>query len=588
MCRLGSVLLLAFAPGLVNAAEQPPAFGQRIDNLHFKDIRYVNRGIEDLGKRKAFVLVFTSTSCPLVPRYFPTLKRLEKEYRDKGVQFLAVNVGADDSLVAVAAQAVEHEVAFPFVKDVDGSCVRAVGAGRTPEVVVLDGQRRLRYRGRIDDQYRPGTARPAPTRHDLKEAIEDVLAERKVRVERTEVEGCLITPRQPRKFDTPITFAEHVAPLLLKHCQECHRPGTAAPFSLLTFEQAKSRARSVAEVVRDGQMPPWFAAPGHGTFSNQRGLNATERETIEQWVSGGCLPGKLETLPKQDPEKVKAPKWLIGEPDLVLTSAPFELPAEGDIPYRYVIFPHLFLRETWVQSIQILPEKLPLVHHANLAFVSVGEGFKESNFLTGFVPGGEAMQLNQGVACRFPAGSMLALQIHFVASGKKETCRVSIGLRYARDVVRKQLRHVLLVDKRFAIPPGEPAHAVRVERTLDRKAVGVGLFSHMHLRGKAMTFTAQLPDGKTQPLLRIPNYHFAWQLAYHLEPGKVRLPRGTKLECVALYDNSPFNPFNPDPKATVRDGPQTYHEMLNGFFFYVDDDENLELTIDPRTGQVKK
>jgi thiol-disulfide isomerase/thioredoxin/mono/diheme cytochrome c family protein len=589
MFRRLAALAILLAAGLpASAADKDVPLGSRVAGLRFKDIRYVNRSLDDFGERKAVVLVFTSTSCPLAPRYFPTLKRLEKEYRDQGVQFVAVNAAADDTIVDVAAQAVEHEVEFPFVKDLDGACARALGVKRTPEVAVLDGKRRLCYRGRIDDQYRPGAARKEPTRHDLREALDDLLAGREVKVAQTAVDGCLISLPDDGKPDRAPTYAEDVAPLLKKHCQECHRPGTPAPFSLLTYEQAKGNAEALAEVVREGRMPPWFAAPAHGSFANRRGLSAAERATLAQWVRGGCPPGKIDPKAKPDPDAEKAPRWEIGEPDLVLTTRVFELPAEGDVAYQYALLPHVFLGETWVQSVQILPDNPRVVHHANLAFASLNEGFKESNFITGVVPGGEAMRLDDGVACRLPAGSALALQIHFVTTGKKEKCRLSVGLKFARGAVRRQLRHLYLVDKRFAIPPGAPAHPVRAALTLDRDAVLIGLFTHMHLRGKAMTFTAHRPEGKAETLLMIPNYRFDWQLAYHCEPGKVKLPKGTKVECVALYDNSPFNPFNPDPKATVRDGPQTYHEMMNGFVFYVDEKEDLNLTVDPKTGQARK
>jgi hypothetical protein len=154
-------------------------------------------------------------------------------------------------------------------------------------------------------------------------------------------------------------------------------------------------------------------------------------------------------------------------------------------------------------------------------------------------------------------------------------------------VVQKQLRLVRLADKRFAIAPGAPAHRVAASRVLDRDAIGVGLFSHMHLRGKDMTFTARLPDGKAETLLIIPNYNFSWQHAYKWESGQKRLPKGTRLECVAHFDNSPFNAYNPDPKATVRFGQQTHEEMMYGFFFYTDAAEQLGLDIDPKTGKAK-
>ena len=179
------------------------------------------------------------------------------------------------------------------------------------------------------------------------------------------------------------------------------------------------------------------------------------------------------------------------------------------------------------------------------------------------------------------------MQVHYVPTGKEEKVGIKVGLKYATGTVEKRLRNMLFVDTKFSIPPGAPAHAVKVERTMPADAVGVGLFSHMHVRGKAMSFTATGPDGKAEQLLTIPNYNFEWQIPYRWEPGKKVLPKGTQLVCEALYDNSAFNPYNPDPKKMVKDGPQTYHEMMNGFLFYVEKDEKLGLQIDPKTGRAK-
>jgi thiol-disulfide isomerase/thioredoxin len=570
----------------LNAPAEPPRIGAPVANLSFKDIRYLPRSLDDFTDRKALVLVFTNTTCPLVRRSLPALKRLEKEYRPRGVQFLAVNVATDDSIAGMAAFAVQHGIEFPSVKDFEAACALELGVKRTPEVVVLDAKRRLCYRGRIDDQYRLGGARPTPTRHDLKEALEAVLAGREVAVKETPVDGCLITRAEPSPPKTPITFAEHVAPLLHKHCVECHRPGTAAPFALLTYRQAAARADAIAEVVREQRMPPWYAAPEHKEFVNRRGLSASEREVILQWVRGGVLKGDETKLPKPPPAPA-AGKWLIGKPDLVLRAAEHELPAEGVIPYKYVILPHVFRHDTWIQGAQILPDNPRVLHHCNMAYFALGEKFKIDNFITGTVPGGVPMTLRDGVACKIPRGAMLVLQVHYVTTGKPEKCRLSVGLKYASGKVQQRLRFMLLEDHRFAIPPGAPAHPVTASQVLRHDVEGVGLFAHMHVRGKDMTFRAHYPDGKAETLLVIPNYSFDWQMAYRWAPGKKRLPKGTRIECLAHYDNSPFNPYNPDSKATVRDGPQTYNEMMNGFFFFTDANERLNLDIDGKTGKAR-
>lgn len=567
--------------------DKPVAIGAKVGNLSFKDTRYLVRSLDDFKERKAFVLVFVDTSCPLVPRYLPTLKKLESEYRNKNVQFLGVNVGYGDTIVDLAALAIEHDVPFPFVKDTEGKCADALGVERTPEVVVLNAERKLRYRGRIDDQYLPGGGKPAPTRHDLKESLDEVLAGKVVTVSSTTVDGCRITRVTEAKPVKPVTYAEHVGPLLLQKCAACHKPGEAVPFSLLTYEHAKTRARAIAEVATDGKMPPWYAASAHGKFTNERKLTASERDLIRQWVQGGMQKGDDATIARLPKIEERKHEWRIGNPDLVLSTNVFELQAEGDIAYQYVVLPHLFANETWIQSIQILPDNPKVVHHCNLAYASIGKKFDNSNFITGLVPGAEPMQMQQGIAVRLPPASMLGLQIHFVATGKPEKCKIRVGVKFASGIINKQLRFFLFDGGRFSIPAQEPAYALKRNATLDCDAIGIGMFSHMHLRGKAMTFRAELPDGKSETLLMIPNFHFDWQIPYVWPEGKKTFPKGTNMECVAVYDNSAFNAFNPDPKAIVPSGQQTYHEMMNGFLFYVDANEKLNLDIDGKTGRVK-
>jgi hypothetical protein len=419
----------------------------------------------------------------------------------------------------------------------------------------------------------------------LKDSLDAVLAGKKVATPETEVDGCPITFPKPRKAKE-VTYAEHVAPILAKHCWECHKPGGSAPFTLTTFKQAAARADALAEVVTDQRMPPWFANHEFGPFTNRRGLSDEERATLSDWAKTGAASGDLAKAPKP-PQEVKG-KWLIEKPDLVLESTEFDLPATGDIPYKYAVLPHHFAEDTWIQNVQITTDNPRSLHHCNMAFGGLKVGFKEENFVTGYVPGGEPMNLESGVAFLIPKGTFLALQIHFVPTGKPEKCKIAVGIRYSRAVVQSRLRMLELFDTRFAIPPGAPAHKVSASKGLDADAVGVGLFSHMHLRGKDMTFNAHAPDGKKEALLVIANYNFAWQIPYQWEPGKKRFAKGTRIECVAHYDNSAFNPYNPNPKATVRNGPQTHNEMMYGFFFYTHADEKLGIKVDPKTGVAQK
>lgn len=558
-----------------------PKVGDSVGKLKFTDIRSLPRTLDDFGKKKAIVLVFINTTCPVAQKYLPTLQAMEKEYRGKDVQFVGVNAAEDDTVITMATHAVKFEVEFPVVKDFGGVCATSLGATRTPEAVVLDAERRIVYRGRIDDQFRLGGVRKEPTARELKDAIDAILAGKKVATTETEVDGCPITFPKARK-PKDVTFAEHVAPILQKHCWECHKAGGSAPFALTTHKAVAARADALAEVVTDQRMPPWFASHEFGPFTNRRAISDEERNVLSDWAKTGAAAGDLAKAPPV-PVEVKE-KWQIGKPDLVLETLEFDLPAAGDIPYKYTLLPHNFAEDTWVQNIQITSDNPRSLHHANLAHGSLKGGVNADNFITGYVPGGEPMNLDSGVAFMIPKGSFLGLQIHFVSTGKPEKCKISVGIRFPRDVVQTRLRNIQLFDTRFAIPPGAPAHKVTASKVLDTDVIGVGMFSHMHLRGKDMTFAAQTPDGKRDTLLVIANYNFEWQIPYRWEPGKKRFAKGTRLECIAHYDNSSFNPYNPDPKATVRNGPQTHNEMMYGFFFYTHADEKLGVRVDPKTG----
>ncbi|HTN74012.1 MAG TPA: redoxin domain-containing protein [Pirellulaceae bacterium] len=583
LLRMGGLVVALLMLGTTLArASEPLEIGQAAPNIRFKDIRYLPRSLDDLGEAKAYVIVFTNTTCPLVQRYWPKLNRLEREFRDAKVHFLSINASDGEEIAEIAQQAIDFNVEFPCVRDSDGSCARALGVKRTPEVVVLDAKRKLRYRGRIDDQYRLGGARPAVKQDELSQAIAAVIAEREVATPETPVDGCLLTLPQPPSKNEQLTFYRDVLPLMQKHCQECHRPQGTAPFALMSYEQVSAHAEMIAEVAADRRMPPWYASRKQ-QFHNERGLSADERALLASWVKSGTLAGKPEDAPA--PRVFDNSDWEIGKPDLVTTAIEtHSLPAEGFVDYKYAILPHVFLKETWISAAEIKPSNPSVVHHCNMAYVTFGQQFDESNFITGRVPGGTAMVLDEGLAFRIPAGSVVGLQIHYTTTGKPEKNRMSVGFRFPRHEVRQELRHLQVTTSRFEIPALAAAHPVQASRTLPCDATGVGMFSHMHLRGKDMTFRALLPTGQQETLLSIPNYHYDWQQNYRWQPGSKKFPKGTQIDVLAHFDNSAFNPFNPDPTKPVRNGPQTVQEMMFGFLFYTADGEDLKLKVDPKTG----
>ncbi|MDP1796142.1 MAG: redoxin family protein [Planctomycetaceae bacterium] len=580
---------LLFGPPLLAAEPVRSPVSASISDLRFKDIRGLVRSLDDFGKKRAFVFVFTTTECPLVRKTIPKLSALEREWTPRGVQFVAVNVGPQDSLRMMAGQAIELDAVFPFVKDTNHSCVRALGVERTPTVVVLDDQRRLVYRGRVDDQLRLGGDRPEPTRADLERALADLLEGRPIEVAETPVDGCLITSPTTSVTGPVPTFHKDVAPILYARCVRCHRENGGAPFALLDYAAASSHAEMIAEVVTDERMPPWYAHPKFGKFQNDSSLTRQEREIIVNWVRSGRAEGDAAEASK--PPEFDQTGWRIGKPDLVIKMLDeHTIPATGFVEYKHLALPYVFFNETWLEAVEIRPDNPAVVHHCNMAYVTT-KGAGEETFITGYVPGGQPMDLSRfdnGLAFQIPKLAGLGLQIHYTTTGKPERCKISVGLRYPRRPVQKQLRHLLLDPHRIRIAPEHGAFPITSTKTLDRDISLLGMFSHMHVRGKDMTFYAQVPDQPRETLLQIPNYNFEWQLAYELAPGTKRLPKGTRVEAVAHYDNSAFNPYNPDSKRTVPYGQQTYDEMFNGYVFFVDEHEQLSLTVDPRTGAVDR
>jgi len=581
VARLFPVLIAAM-PSAQDLPRDVPLGG--VVDASFLDLRWQLRTLRDLPAANATVVWFATIECPLVQRYLPRVGQIANDYAGRGVTTLVVNVGAGDPFVDAVGEVAHKAPAAVFGKDVDLRLATACGVDRTATAVVLDRHLRLVYRGRIDDQHGYSSSRPQPGRDDLRTAIDELLAGAPITVPTTAVSGCRITPAPAIAGPAP-SYLRDVAPLVHRHCIACHRPDGEAPFALLSAAQVQKHANMIGEVVAQGRMPPWYASSKHGSFANHRGLDERELAIVRAWVAAGAPvddPGQPAVVPERP-----AGGWRIGEPDLVLSmKAPTRLPAEGPIPYHYLLLPYRFEHDTWVEAIEIRPQNERVLHHCNLARVKLGEKFSQDGFITGYVPGGDPLVMDPGIAVRIPAGSALVLQAHYVATGEPEQDRLQVGMRFPRTKIEQEMQVAIVADFRFAIPPGAMAHPVRASRTLREDAVGIGMFAHMHLRGRDMLATATAPDGATQTLLSVPNYNFDWQQSYRWHAGRQTFAKGTRIQALAHFDNSAWNPANPDPAATVRFGQETTDEMMYLFVFWVAQAERLGLAVDPANGRV--
>src|SRR6185437_15463773 len=298
--------------------------------------------LDEARDRKVVVLAFLGVECPLAEAYAPRLAEVARDLEKRGVGFFGVDANQQDGPVAIGRFAEKHGLPFPILKDVGNSLADRLGAERTPEVFVLDASRMVVYRGRVDDQYAIGIHRPSPTRHDLVDALEAVLAGRPVKTSKTDAVGCRIGRATKSAEGGAVTYASQVSRILQSHCVTCHRPGEIAPFSLTDYRQAAGWSSMIAEVVDEGRMPPWHASPEHGKFANDARLSADEKRAIRDWVAAGSPEGDPADLPPP-PQFVEG--WQITRPDLVLEMPrEVEIPAEGSMPYQLVDRPEAHAR----------------------------------------------------------------------------------------------------------------------------------------------------------------------------------------------------------------------------------------------------
>lgn len=365
---------------------------------------------------------------------------------------------------------------------------------------------------------------------------------------------------------------------------------------LVTYAQTRRFAKQLKFNVTHRVMPPWFADPCCGHFSNDPSLSAKEIAALAAWVDAGAPAGNPRDAP---PPRQWATGWIIPQPDdVVKMLTPVSIPSTGDVEYTYEIVPTHFTKDEWVQMSEIRPSSRANVHHAVvyvrpphskwLEHAPIGIPFMastlknpqdqrdakwtDSEILLVYAPGSSPDHWPPGMAKFIPAGSDLVFQMHYITKGHATTDQTSIGLVFAKQPPAKRVLTLQLTNDWFIIPPNDPDYRAEVHGTIPNDCLLLSFFPHMHLRGKGFEYNIVHPNGTAgspmhetvETLLRV-HYNFYWQLSYRLVQP-LFLKAGTELQAVAWFDNSKDNPHNPDPDVAVRWGDQTYDEMMVGFF----------------------
>lgn len=543
--------------------------GDKIESFELSSADGDVISLNDYADAKAIVVAFLGVECPLAQLYSRRLSELKAKYDSQGIVVLGIDSNLQDSRDDLKEFASEYELNFPLLHDAGNHVADMFAAVRTPEIFVLDAKRVIRYRGRVDDQYGVGIRFPEPQRHDLAIALDELLADKPITVPHTPAPGCLIGREKSVFEEGEVTWSNQIVRIMQERCQVCHRPGAIGPFALLDYEEAQGWAEMMQEVIHQRRMPPWHADPRYGEFANEMRMTDEEIALIDRWVADGAPEGDPAMLP--EPREWPG-EWPMGEPDEIIYMAdqPYDVPAQGDAVYKYFFVDPGYTEGKWIKATWSQPGNLRVVHHINVYFKPPWQSWISwvggtVNLVSGYLPGQIPPPIEfQGTAMYIPAGSEFVFEMHYTPNGTAQQDLSSVGLIYADDdEVTREALHVCAYNDQFVIPPHAENHRVEASYTFNEDAQLEFLNVHMHLRGKNFRFDATYPDGTKETWLNVVGYDYDWQTVYWLE-DPLPIPEGTRVDCIAHYDNSANNPRNPDPGRTVRWSGYTWDEMMVG------------------------
>jgi hypothetical protein len=422
------------------------------------------------------------------------------------------------------------------------------------------------------------------------------------------------------------TFSKDVAPIFYRRCVQCHHPNDIAPMSLLDYKSARPWAKAIRESVLTRKMPPWFADPHYGSFSNDAHLSGDEIRTIESWVDSGAAEGNPRDLPRPP---VFTDGWKLGKPDIVIDIGEDYVTKPGADSYEHFVVPTNLTEGVWARALEIRPGNRKVVHHAHVNLVrdkaqegptSIEAMTSLSSFLlkdgkltrirqdapvaddgcaadapnlpylhgaqegalASYLPGREPDIFPDGTAKWIPPNSKLQFVIHYAPTrGPSQEDRTSLGIYLAPRPPERELRRMDLRNFFFRIPAGAPSHKVTRCYTFERDKLLLSITPHMHYRGHDARYEVVRPDGTRETLLYVPHYNFNWQYVYRFR-DPIRVEKGSTMIVTMHYDNSVNNPVNPDPTKTLRWGDKTEEEMMTSWIEYIDPEIKSSRALAPR------
>ena len=561
------------------AAETPggPGPGDLVPNFRLTDHRGATRELHYDSTVRAVVLVFTGTGSPRALQTSASLRALRARYPANEVIIWQIDSSAAVTAAALAAEQALFNNDLPVLRDEAQLVASELGVTRQTEAFVLSPGPGsvIQYRGPLDNGD-PASLSPATENHVMA-ALDAVLAGRAPA--RSRITMPATAPRIELPPAPSISYALDVAPIVQRRCIECHSPGNIAPHSYTRFEDLASRANSIRASLLTRRMAPWHADAEYGTWSNEVALTPAESATLHAWAKAGA-PRGAGADPIAAAIPTAAATWPLGQPDLVLTIPRQSIPATGKVDYVYITLAVPIDRERWLRAAVVRPGNPKVVHHSlvfeGTLFDVLAAAGGQGGFFAGYVPGLAQTWYPPGTGKRLRRDAALTLQMHYTPTGAPETDETQVGLYFtdtapARELQTRSAYSPIIPLNTIAIPARAREYLREASFTpsATRDVLLYELSPHMHYRGKWFRYEATYPDGTTETLLNVPQYDFNWQSGYRLAEPK-RLPAGTVIRVRGSFDNSPLNPFNPNPNVIVRGGDQTDDEMFIGYLNYAE------------------
>ncbi len=511
----------------------------------------------------ALVLMAYDSSCESIDSAIAQYNSAGSGFAGQSVAFALIEAAGTTDVDAVRASKSAKGIDFPVLIDNGQLVSETLQLGKAGEVAVLDPERlTMLYRG-------PATEMGDVLQAELNSGVDNTVVQA--------ASGCDISyPVKSAQTDSVPDYAEEVAPIIAEQCASCHREGGIGPFAMDSHLMLQGWSPMIREVLLTKRMPPMQVDPNIGHFDNARYISDAEMQTLVHWIDAGAPRGAAPVDPLTQLEFPDRKSWQLGEPDYIIKAPKHEVPATGVLDYINVDVELPFEEDKWVRAVQFIAGDESVLHHLLTYVTAPAEDFDggESDtrsiarrFLEGYAPGKvDAMTFPENTGVYIPEGHKLSMQFHYTTNGRATSDETILGL-YMYDEPPEHENFTRSVSGMFRIPPYAQDHAAEAAYVFQEDVVVTGLRAHMHFRGKDMQFAAEYPDGTMEQLLSVPNYSYAWQPTYQLSDPKA-LPAGTKVHVTGTFDNSEYNPANPDPSKELTFGLQSWDEMFIGYWTY--------------------